>query len=109
MSRLTITLPEDMATQIDEQAGDSGPYDSKSEAVRELIRKGERLAEVERERDRLREQLAAQNSRADDVEELVEYVEHERALRREERRRRSAPIWERAKWWVFGAPESAEG
>jgi Arc/MetJ-type ribon-helix-helix transcriptional regulator len=108
MDRITVTLPTDMVDRIDDLAGDSGAYESRSEAVRTLIRQGERLEEVERERDRLREQLAARNARADDVGELVEYVEHERAIRREERRRRSAPVWKRAKWWVLGEPGGRE-
>lgn len=108
MDRITVTLPEEMIARIDEAAGDSGRYDSRSEAVRELIRQGERLDEVERERDRLQEKLAAANSRADDVGELVEYVEHERAIRERERERRRAPIWERAKWWVFGEPDDQD-
>jgi len=103
--RLTITLPEEMADRIAELSGDSGPYDSKSEAVRNLIRQGDRLAEVERERDRLEEKLAAANSRSDDVGEIVEYVERERAVRERERERRQAPIWKRARWWVFGEPD----
>ncbi len=103
--RLTITLPEEMDDRIAELSGDSGPYESKSEAVRNLIRQGERLEEVERERDRLEEKLQVANSQADDVGELVEYVEHERAVRERERERRQAPIWERAKWWVLGEPD----
>lgn len=108
MHRLTVRLPDDMADRIAELSGDEGPYDSKSEAVRELIRQGERLAEVERERDRLRDQLAATNSRADDVGELVEYIERERALREQEQERRQAPVWKRAAWWVFGEPAEAD-
>jgi len=107
--RLTITLPEDMNARIAELSGDEGPYESKSEAVRELIRQGERLEEVERERDRLEEKLAAANSRGDDVGELVEYVEHERTIREQERERRRAPIWKRAKWWVLGEPDHVDG
>jgi len=105
MHRLTVRLPDDMADRIAELSGDEGPYDSKSEAVRELIRQGERLEEVERERDRLRERLAARNAREDNVGEIVEYVERERALQEQQARRRQAPIWERAKWWVFGEPD----
>jgi len=43
----------------------------------------------------------------DEHADLVAYVEDKR--RRESRReaRGSAPVWRRAKWWVFGHPEAA--
>ena len=104
MHRLTVRLPDDMADRIADLAGENGPYESKSEAVRELIRQGEQLPEVQQERDRLRDQLAATNSRADDIGELVTYVKQERALRERDRDRQQAPVWQRAKWWLFGEP-----
>lgn len=100
--RLTITIPDGLDERLAELSGDDGPYESKADAVRELTRAGERLPEVERERDQLREQLAATNARAEDVSDLVEYVEAERELQRRERERRDAPAWKRAKWWLFG-------
>lgn len=104
--RLSITIPPELDDRLAELSGESGPYESKADAVRELTRSGERLPEVERERDALRDQLAATNARADDVGELVEYVEEERRIQRRreerERERESAPVWRRAAWWVFG-------
>jgi len=100
--RLTITIPDDLDERLAELSGESGPYESKADAVRKLTRAGDRLPEIERERDQLREQLAATNARAEDVGELVEYVERERELQRRERERRDAPAWQRAKWWLFG-------
>lgn len=104
VDRITVTLPEDMADRIAELSGDEGPYESKSEAVRNLIRQGEQYDDVAQERDRLEEKVAAANTRADDVGEIVEYVERERAVRERERERRRAPIWERARWWILGEP-----
>jgi|APHM01.1.fsa_nt_gi hypothetical protein len=104
MPQLTVRLSEDMADRIAERSGETGEYETKIEAVRELIRQGERLEEAEQERDRLREQLVAQSARIDDVEELLEYLKQERGVRERERERRRAPIWERAKWWVLGEP-----
>jgi hypothetical protein len=37
--------------------------------------------------------------------ELVEYVERERAAVERREERRQAPIWQRWKWYVFGAPD----
>jgi Arc/MetJ-type ribon-helix-helix transcriptional regulator len=101
MPRLTVSLPDDRAERVQEMV-DSGVVNSKSAAVNELISRGERLPEVERERDRLREQLAAVNSRADDMDALAEYVERERQLAREQRERQRAPLWRRVRWFVFG-------
>ena len=41
----------------------------------------------------------------DDVGELVEYVERERSMQEQERERRNAPAWRRAKWWLLGRSE----
>ena len=41
----------------------------------------------------------------DDVGELVEYVERERSMQEQERKRRNAPAWRRAKWWLLGRSE----
>jgi Arc/MetJ-type ribon-helix-helix transcriptional regulator len=102
VARLTITIPDDLDDRLAELSDKDGPYESKANAVRELTRRGERLPEVERERDQLRDQLAAVNARQDDVGELVEYVEREKALQQRERERRDAPAWRRAKWWLLG-------
>lgn len=131
MPRLTITITDRQSDLLDEKTGDNGEYESKSEAVRDFIqayehrrdykrehdwelalreRENERLREayeqqideLERENERLRQQLAARNAREDDVGEIVEYVEQERELQRRREQRRDAPIWRRAKWYVFG-------
>lgn len=47
---------------------------SKSAVARELIKQGLRTNEIRRERDRLREQLAATNRRIDEHQELVDAV-----------------------------------
>lgn len=60
--------------------------------------------ELQRENKRLREQLAATNSRVDEHKELQAYVEEERELQQQRRQRENAPIWKRAKYWVFGYP-----
>ena len=102
MPRFTVTLTEEQAALLEELSGDGGPYESKSEAVRSFIQDGERLAELKRENKRLqreRRQLLAQR---DEHKELVRYAEEQREFDRRRRNRRDAPVWHRAKWWVFG-------
>ncbi|SEP30921.1 hypothetical protein SAMN04487948_1423 [Halogranum amylolyticum] len=77
--RFTSTVPDELADEIEEG-----------------------LKELRTERDNLRRQLQAANSRMDDVQELVEYVEEERSLQPRREQRRDAPIWTRAKRWVLG-------
>jgi len=54
-------------------------------------------------------ELRASNARQDDVEDIVEYVDEERSLRRQraeqERRRRQASIVKRSWWWLAGEPD----
>jgi hypothetical protein len=74
--------------------------------VRELLAKGlafdERVSALETENDRLRRELRATNARQEDVGELVEYVEREKSLQKRREERRDAPLWRRAKWFIFG-------
>jgi Arc/MetJ-type ribon-helix-helix transcriptional regulator len=106
MPRLTITLEEEQAALIDEKTGDGGEYESKSEAVRELIRRGERveeevadleetIADLERQVERLQNEKATLLRNREEHTELVRYVEEERSYR-------SAGIVTRAKWWLLG-------
>lgn len=102
--RFTITLPDDMDERL--------PYDehdSKSATVVHFIRRGfeadelgAELESAEAQVDDLRRQLQATNRRQDDMSELVEYVEQEKSLQERREERRGAPIWTRAKRWVFG-------
>ena len=102
MPRLTITIDEDQAALLEEKTGEGAEYESKSEAVRELIRRGEwadeRIAELERERDRLERKLTAALDTREEHTELVRYVEGERSYR-------AAGIVTRAKWWLLGMPD----
>lgn len=103
MERLTIRIPEEIAEEIEERVAADDV--SQSEAARRLLRRGSEYDRIRRERDRLRDQLAARNAREEDVGELVEYVEQERRLNQRREQRRQAPVWRRAAWWVFGEPD----
>jgi hypothetical protein len=42
-------------------------------------------------------------------QDLVRYVEEERAIQQRREARRDAPLWRRARWYVFGrSDDSAE-
>lgn len=102
---LTITLPDDRYSTV-ENMTESGEATSKSDAVNILIERGERVNELEARNDDLRRQLTEANARNEHVDELAEYVDEERGLRREIRERRrekeSTPLWTRLQWYVFG-------
>lgn len=113
MPRLTATVDSEHVRYIEEISGEDGPFDSKSEAVRECISAHmsaektiddleKRLEAKDARLEDLRRQLREVNRHSEDVNELVEYVETERELQREERERRNAPLWRRARWFVFG-------
>ena len=78
---------------------------SRSDAIRALLEQGIEYDRVQAENDRLRRQLQATNARQEDVGELVEYVERERSMQEQERERRNASAWRRAKWWLLGRSE----
>jgi len=75
---------------------------SQSEAVRELLRRGMQYDRLQSERDSLQNQLNTLAGREREHAELVEYVEREKSLKERERERRDAPLWRRARWFVFG-------
>lgn len=109
MKNVTVRLSEEQVETLDAEATDLDM--SRAEYIRDLIEKGRESNETRRELEEtqnkvadLRRQLQAVNARQDDVGELVEYVEHERELDRQRDRRRQAPAWRRAKWWLLGEP-----
>jgi predicted nucleic acid-binding Zn-ribbon protein len=115
MNRITVGLEENHERIVQEVIDGQGGAGNQSEAIRHIIEfyeagqnnlesqeqqleeAQERIEELKRENEQLRSQLQATNSRIDEHQELVEYVEDEQRVRR-------APIWKRAKWWVVGAP-----
>jgi len=112
MPRFTLSVPDDLDDWLEARYGEGPetPYDSKAEAAREHPRVARRVAAAEHDldellaaarvegietrlehaearQDDLRRQLQAANSRDEDHQELVEYVQDERRMqqRREER------------------------
>lgn len=75
---------------------------SMAEVLRELVQKGLDYDDVVTENERLRRRVQTLIEQREEHSDLVEYVEAERELQRQERERRNANAIERAKWWVFG-------
>lgn len=95
MPRLTITITEDQNEYLDEISGESGEYESKSEAVRNFIQAGERTDELETKVERLQNEKQQLIEQRQEHGDLVEYVEEERSWRRQ-------PLPTRLRWWIFG-------
>lgn len=102
--QIGIRVSEGLNDRIEAVASDNNC--SKSEAVRQLVKHGLDNADIAAENRRLKEQLAATNQRIDANNQLVEYVEEERDMRRSRRalaeRRAKAGLWTRTKWWLWG-------
>lgn len=94
-NRITVVVDDELLEQVDEYDDD----DNRSETVRELLKKGLAYDEKEREVDRLNRKVSAIQSRREEHQELVEYVENQKQLQRD---RQTASAVERAKWWLFG-------
>lgn len=105
MGRFSASVDDDLLERLDDYAEEH--HDGvRSHAVEELLERGLEYEDVVDERDDLearledlRRQLAEVRSHEDDVEEIVEYVETERAI---EERYRRAGLVTRAKWWITG-------
>ena len=109
MPRLTITVTDEQSELLSELSGDGGRYESKSEAVRSFIETGEDVEQLRREVDRLNRERRQLLEQRDENAELVEFASETKSVleRREDRSEqiRTAPVWRRALWWVFGEPE----
>lgn len=101
MENLPAKVPEELLERIEEYADDHHDG-NRSEAVRELLRRGLEYDEIERDRDRLERQYRQLIERQEERQELVRYVEQERTL---EEKRRRAGVVTRAKWWLRGMPD----
>jgi hypothetical protein len=76
--------------------------ENRSEAARKTIEKGFEHDELEQQVERLQNEKQLILEQRDEHQELVRHVEDEREERKQRRERRNAPVWRRAKWWVFG-------
>jgi metal-responsive CopG/Arc/MetJ family transcriptional regulator len=100
MPTYSVRASGDLADEIEAFAD---AYDgSRSDALRELLRRGTAYEDIQRDRERLRDAQTQLIEQREENQELVEYVEQEKSLQERERERRDAPLWRRARWFVFG-------
>ena len=136
MPRFSVTFTEEDNAYLADLADEDGDYDSKAEAVRAIVqerREGtgnepevvqqeyeEKLAELEAAKNEEIEELETEISRLnrerrqlleqrEENQKLVKFAEEQRSLVSEQRDRQNAPVWRRAKWWVFGGDQDREG
>lgn len=93
MEKRTIRIPDDVATEIDRRADDDDV--SESAAARQLLRRGIEADELEQEVKRLNRERRQLLEQREENQELRRYVGDELEYR-------DAPLWIRAKWFVFG-------
>jgi predicted nucleic acid-binding Zn-ribbon protein len=115
--RTSVSLSDELASYVAEVASSAGENDA--EAIREALRHGRtqdaRVADLAAETDRLQERVAKLETELDRVKnekrllleereekaELVRYVEQERTA---EQRWREAGFGTRMRWRLFGMP-----
>jgi Arc/MetJ-type ribon-helix-helix transcriptional regulator len=132
MPRITVTIPDALDEYLEEESGDDGEFDSKSEVMRSLAERGrdaegfqERIDDLEEELESVcehRDRLQGTADKVEDLKQKVERLENEKRLileQREEKQElaryvederetqqqwREAPLWTRVKWRVVGMP-----
>lgn len=107
MDQIGVRIPEELNIELEDRAEDLDQ--SKSETVRDLLRKGldynSRINSLKGRIDELQDQLVHERDRDSDVGELVEFVEDERDHQRVKNKLLHAPIWRRIKWKLVGVPQ----
>jgi Arc/MetJ-type ribon-helix-helix transcriptional regulator len=104
MPRFTVTVTDEQAALLEDISSEGGQYESKSEAVRSFIQGGERLAELERENERLHRERRQLLEQREEHGELVRYAEEQCEIEEYTRERRKQPAWIRVWWWLTGEP-----
>lgn len=103
MERLTIRVPEDLLTEIEDLA--EAEEISHSEAARQLLRQGVEADALKQEAERLRREKRLILEQREEHTELVRAVSREQTR---EDRRAQAGVLTRAKWWLTGMPTDDE-
>jgi len=102
--RTTVSLDDELAAHVDAVRAQAD--DSDAEAIRECVRRSQRLedcrdrlAEVEQELERAKRERRQLLEQREEHSELVRAVQEERTL---EQRRAEAGLATRVKWAIFG-------
>ena len=100
MPQASARVSEEIDAEIREY---SAEHDlSRSDAIRALIERGTEYDRVQQDRERLKRNMQQLIEQQEEKQELVEYVGEERTIQQRREARRNAPLWRRAKWFVFG-------
>lgn len=128
MDQIAFRAPEELIKAVDEYQEENDVI--RSQAAREIFEAGienirrqsvddreraeyeaeiealqEDINDLERENERLNRERRQLLEQRKEHTELVRYAENQRELEQDARERRNAPVWTRAKWWVFGRSE----
>ena len=103
MPRYSVRVSEELGERIEAYTDE---YDgSQSTALRELLRRGTEYEDIQRDRDRLRNAQTQLIEQREVNQELVSYVQREKAMQERREERTQANVIRRAWWWVVGTPE----
>lgn len=103
MGRISLVLDDEHLDRLESLSVDSGPYSSKSEAMRDILNEYEdlrnRCEELETENERLKNEKRTIIEQRESANDLRRYVEDELSYR-------EAGLGTRVKWWLFGKEDS---
>ena len=104
MKPTTVTLRESDLSLLNELSGDSGAYESRSEAIRAIIDGHSEANELQTQVERLQREKRMILEQREENQELVSYVQREKAMQERREERTQANVIRRAWWWVAGTP-----
>ena len=112
--KISVTLDPTVVGELSERVGEQ--YESRSEAVEDLLKTAfsadereheyeERIAELEREVERLNRERRQLLEQREENQELVRFAESQRELAEYERERQKRGVFTRFVWWLRGQPD----
>ena len=104
MKPTTVTLRESDLSLLNELSGDSGAYESRSEAIRAIIDGHSEVNELQTQVERLQREKRMILEQREENQELVLYAKEQRDEARTDKRRRQYNIVRLAWWAVAGEP-----
>jgi len=105
MQQITVRLPEELIGELDDEA-ENGHYDSRAERIRDVLESRSDVDELQQEVDRLRRERRQILEQRTENQELVAFADQRRSMLERREARHNAPLWTRAKWFVFGRSET---
>jgi Arc/MetJ-type ribon-helix-helix transcriptional regulator len=105
MTRTSVSFTGEEVSIIEDLTGDDGPFESRSEAVRECVQAYVRLhneiEELHNKVDRLEREKQMILEHREEHTDLVESIQREESR---QDRLAKASVFTRAKWWLTGMP-----